>query len=223
MPKMVSAAGDFVLVQRSEVFGSTLSRVYSGPALEAHRSYERFEQTHRVSAGGEGGEGPHYGRDAAMVVAVMAALLAVATFLSHEAVKHVITGETRRADTSARLESNRVKIDVANGNAVLLRALGQGSPQERGAATEAERHEDRVVGELKPTDARLEDRVHDYAHDTDHANTQHIDYELAEVGLQVGIVLATVSIIASRRWLLVAGGAAATAGVVLLLAGLLLV
>ena len=46
-------------------------------------------------------------------------------------------------------------------------------------------------------------------------------YELAAVGLQVGIVLATVSIIARRRWLLAAGGAAATAGVVFMLVGLL--
>lgn len=190
--------------------------------MEAQRSYERFEQT-RVSTGGEGGDGLHYARDAAMVVAVMAALLAIATFLSNEAVKHVITGETHRADTSARLESNRVKIDIASGNAALLRALGQGSPQERSAAAEAGRHEGRVAAELKPADARLEDRIHDYAHDTDHANTQHLYYELAEVGLQVGIVLATVSIIARRRWLLVAGGAAATAGVALLLVGLLLV
>jgi hypothetical protein len=28
-------------------------------------------------------------------------------------VKEVVTGETHRADTSARLESNRVKIDIA--------------------------------------------------------------------------------------------------------------
>jgi hypothetical protein len=41
------------------------------------------------------------------------------------------------------------------------------------------------------------------------------------VGLQVGIVLASVSIIARRRWLLVGAGLAATAGVALLLAGLL--
>jgi len=40
-------------------------------------------------------------------------------------------------------------------------------------------------------------------------------------GLQVGIVLASVSIIARRRWLLGVGGAVASAGVVLLLAGLL--
>jgi Domain of unknown function (DUF4337) len=188
--------------------------------VEAHRSYERFEQGHQVSAG-EGDGGPHYGRNAAMVVAVMAAFLAIATFLSNEAVKEVITGETHRADTSAQLESNRVKIDLANGNAVLLRILGEGSPREHRAAAEARRHEARIVEELKPTDARLGARIHAHAHDTDHANTQHIDYELAEVGLQVGIVLASVSIIARRRWLLGVGGAAATAGVALVLVGLL--
>ena len=53
------------------------------------------------------------------------------------------------------------------------------------------------------------------------ANAQHLDYELAEVGLQVGIVLASVSIIARRRWLLACGGAMATAGVLLLAVGLL--
>ena len=78
---------------------------------------------------------PHYGRNAALVVAVMAAFLAIATFLSNEAVKHVITGETHRADASARLESNRVKIDVANGNSALLQVLGQreraGAPRRR--------------------------------------------------------------------------------------------
>jgi hypothetical protein len=37
----------------------------------------------------------------------------------------------------------------------------------------------------------------------------------------VGIVLASVSIIARRRWLLAVGGAAASAGVVLLAVGLL--
>jgi hypothetical protein len=188
--------------------------------VEAHRSYERFEQGHRVSAG-EDMAGPHHGRNAAMVVAVMAAFLAIASFLSNEAVKEVITGETHRADTSAQLESNRVKIDVASGNGMLLRILGKGSPGEHRAAAEAGRHQARVAEELRPTDARLNNRIRSYEHDTDHANTQHIDYELAEVGLQVGIVLASVSIIARRRWLLAVGGAAATAGVALLLVGLL--
>jgi len=191
--------------------------------VEAHRSYERFEQGHQVATDGEGEVGPHYGRNAAMVVAVMAAFLAIATFLSNEAVKHVITEETHRAGTSSQLESNRVKIDVAEGNATMLRVLGTGGPREHHAAAAASRHEARIVEELGPADARLEAQIHSHEHDTDHANAQHIDYELAEVGLQVGIVLASVSIIARRRWLLGAAGAAASAGVLLLLVGLLLV
>jgi Domain of unknown function (DUF4337) len=190
--------------------------------MEAHHSYERFEQGHRVASGEDSHAGPHYGRNAALVVAVMAAFLAVATFLSNEAVKHVITEETHRADTSAQLESNRVKIDVAEANATLLRVLAEGGAQERAAGAAAGVPEGRVVRELGPADARLQAQIVSHEHDTDHANTQHIEYELAEVGLQVGIVLASVSIIARRRWLLGAAGAVATAGVVLLLAGLLL-
>jgi hypothetical protein len=189
--------------------------------VEAHRSYERFEQGHQIATGGEQHAGPHHGRNAAMAVAVMAAFLAIATFLSNEAVKEVITGETHRADTSAQLESNRVKIDLAEGNSELLRILGAGSARRHRAAAGASRHEARVVQELAPADARLNAEIRAHERETDHANTQHIEYELAEVGLQVGIVLASVSIIARRRWLLGAGGAAATAGVVLLLVGLL--
>jgi hypothetical protein len=172
---------------------------------------------------GEGDVGPHHGRDAAMVVAVMAAFLAIATFLSNEAVKEVITGETHRANASALLESNRVKIDIAEGNSTMLRVLSAGSARAGHAAVATDRHEARVVEELRPADARLGAEIQAHSHDTDHANTRHIDYELAEVGLQVGIVLASVSIIARRRWLLGAAGAVASAGVVLLLVGLVLV
>jgi hypothetical protein len=184
--------------------------------LVAHRSYERFEQGHQIVNGED-----HHGRHAALAVAVMAALLAVATFLSNEAVKEVVTGETHRADVSAQLESNRVKIDIAEGDSAMLRTLAAGSPNAARAAAQARRHERRVGGELRPADARLQAEIGDREEDADHANTQHVVYELSEVGLEVGIVLASVSIIAGRRWLLGAGGAAATAGVVLLLAGLL--
>src|SRR5258707_1739977 len=74
-------------------------------AVEAHRSYERFEQGHQVAAGGEGGGGPHYGRNAAMVVALMAAFLVIPTFLSNEAVEEAITGGDPRARHHGRLEA----------------------------------------------------------------------------------------------------------------------
>jgi len=64
-----------------------------------------------------------------MFVAVLAALLAVATFLANETVKEVITGETHRADHSAQLESNRLKIEINEGNRRFWRC-GKGTPEE---------------------------------------------------------------------------------------------
>lgn len=115
--------------------------------MEAHRAYERFEKQHE--SGGVG-EHPYHARYTALAVAVMACLLAVASFLANEAVKEVITGETHRADASAQLETNRVKIDVAGGNATMLRVLGEGNPAERRAADAARAHEAHVVEELGP-------------------------------------------------------------------------
>lgn len=188
--------------------------------MEAHRSYERFEQG-REAAGEDWHADPHFARIAAIAVAVMAALLAVATFLSNEAVKEVITGETHRADASAQLESNTLRVEINEGDSDLLKVLGAGTPRERAAAAVTRGHEARVVGELRPRDAGLRHEIADHEQEVARTNTQHVDYELAAVGLEVGIVLASVSIIARRRWLLSLAAVAAGAGVLLLLVGLL--
>jgi Domain of unknown function (DUF4337) len=187
--------------------------------MTAHRSVERFENSHHK---GEL-DTPGFARQAALIVAVMAALLAVATFLSNEAVKEVITGETHRADTSSRLESNQLKIDVADGDTTMLKVLADGPHDEAAAAVAAAAHERRIETELAPADHRLvEEEHHDEEH-VDHYNDKHLLYELAEVALEVGIVLATVSIIAHRRWLLGTGAAVGVIGTVLLIAGALTV
>jgi hypothetical protein len=112
----------------------------------------------------------------------MAAFLAVATFLSNEAVKEVVTGTTPGSTTASVLENNRLKIDVAEGNSTLLRVLAAGGP-----------------------------------------TTSTFSTSWRRSAWRWGIVLASVSIIAARRWLLGAGGAVASAGVVLLLVGLVVV
>jgi hypothetical protein len=184
--------------------------------MPAHRSVERFENSHHGS--GEL-DTPGFARQAALIVAVMAAFLAVATFLSNEAVKEVITGETHRSDTSSRLESNQLKIDVAGGAATMLRVLADGPHDEAEAAVAAAAYERRIEHELAPADHRLvEEEHHDEEH-VDHYNDKHLLYELAEVALEVGIVLATVSIIAHRRWLLGTGAAVGIVGTVLLVVG----
>ena len=187
--------------------------------MAAHRSVERFENSH----GGGELDTPGFARQAALVVAVLAALLALATFLSNEAVKEVITGETHRADTSSKLESNELKIDVAEGNASLLGVLSAGTRREAQAAGAAGVHERRIEKELVPADHALTEEMHHDEEHVDHYNSKHLLFELAEVALEVGIVLSTVSIIAHRRWLLGGGVAVGIAGAVLLVAGALAV
>ncbi|HSS32263.1 MAG TPA: DUF4337 family protein [Solirubrobacterales bacterium] len=190
--------------------------------MEAHRAYERYEQGHHAGDD-DWHAGPHYARHAAFVVAVIAAFLAIATFLANEAVKEVITGETRRADASAQLESNTLKIEINKGNSTLLKVLGTGAPAEEEAAAHARAHEAKVVDELEPADARLRHEIAAHDSEVDQVNSQHLVYELAEVGLEVGIVLASVSILTRRRWLLALGAGAAAVGIALILIGLLFV
>jgi len=189
--------------------------------MEAHRSIERFESGHRVT-GGEL-DTPQFARQAALVVAILAAFLAIATFLSNEAVKEVITGETNRADTSSRLESNRLKIDVAAGAATMLKVLADGPHDEAQAAVAAIVHEQRIEKEFVPADKALVEEMHHDEQHVDHYNDKHLLYELAEVALEVGIVLSTVSIIAHRRWLLGSGIGVGLVGALLLVAGLVTV
>jgi uncharacterized protein DUF4337 len=186
--------------------------------MEAHRSYERFERSNEVAVEHH----PMHATRAAFAVAVMAAFLAVSAFLANKAVKEVITGETHRADATARLENNLLKTDVVEGNADLLRVLGVGGGAEARAAAAARRHEARVARELAPADAHLRDEISDDVHHVDDYEDRHLSFELAEVGLEVGIVVASVSILIRRRWLLGIGCAVGAAGVVALAVGLLI-
>jgi hypothetical protein len=188
--------------------------------LEAHEAVERFE---KVSEADEDAEGPggELARSAAVVVAVLAAFLAIATFLSNETVKQVITGETKAADTSAQLETNDLKTIVASSDAVLLRVVGTGNRKEAVAAAKAEELESRVQSEFQPVDRMLTAQIAADAKDRNREDERHLLYELAEVGIQVGIVLAGISILVRRRWLLRGGAALGAAGVVVLIAGVL--
>jgi len=157
---------------------------------------------------------------AAVVVAVLAAFLAIATFLSNEAVKAVITGETKAADTSARLETNNVKDLLASSDSTLLRVVGTGNPKEAVAVAKAEALETRIKAQLVPIEGALRAKIATDVDQRNRANSQHLIYEVSETALQIGIVLAGISILARRRWLLASGGLVGVAGIALLLAGL---
>lgn len=160
-------------------------------------------------------------RHAAVVVAVLAAFLAISTFLANEAIKETINGETRSAQHASLLASNETQLHQAENNTVLLRAVGAGSAKQARAAAHAEVVELRIERHLRPEDARLRKQIKVEEHDRDAANDDHFTYELSVVGLEIGIVLASISIIADRRWLLMMGAGSGVVGAALLVFALL--
>jgi hypothetical protein len=81
-----------------------------------------------------------------------------------------------------------VTIEVNEGNSGLLKVLGTGAPAEGRAAARARAHDAKIVEELEPRDARLRRESAAKGREVGRADTQHIDFELAEVGFEVGIV-----------------------------------
>jgi hypothetical protein len=181
----------------------------------AHEPFHRFERVAHDPL-------DNLSRTAALVVAVLAVFLAIAMFLSSEAIKEAITGETRVADTSAVMEANEVKTIIAESNAQILRVVAVGSPLARAASAKAEALDARIVNELKPINHKLADQIHVDQHERDHANNRHLVFELSAIGFQVGIVLAGVSIIARRRWLLGGSAIFGLAGLVVMITGLVI-
>ena len=186
--------------------------------MEAHEALERFE---KVAEGREEpGEEGTLARHAAIVVAVLAAFLAIATYLGNQATTAVITQETKAADTQAQFDANDIESLIAKSDVVLLRVVGAGNPKEATADARAMEVEDHINNKVTPTDARLTAQIATDETGRTRAEGRHKRYAVAEVALQVAIVLAGISILARRRWLLGGGVALGAAGVAFLIAGL---
>ncbi len=187
--------------------------------MEAHEALERFEKVvegHEESDGGGG----KLARTAAAVVAVLAAFLAIATYLGNQATTGLITDETKSADTQAQFDANDIKTIVAGSDAVLLRVVGTGNSKDAAAAAKAEELESRVQKEFDPTDRRLSAKITTDESNRSRAEQRHKRYAVSEIALQVAIVLAGISILARRKWLLGCGVLLGAVGVAFLIAGL---
>jgi len=156
---------------------------------------------------------------AATLVAILAAILAVATFLSNDAVKATITGETRVAEATASLEANEVKADTAGQDSLILRGIVAANPAARAAEQNYLRIERRIQDVLRPRDQRLSGVIRRARHQRDDADHDHLLYELAQVALEIGIVLGTLAIITRRRWLLAGSAFIGVIGGVIMLVG----
>jgi hypothetical protein len=188
--------------------------------MEAHEAFERFEKTQGHHGDGGEAEERDLARTAAFMVAVIAAFLAIATFLGTESNKEAIQQRTTQSDAAADIATFETQELIYNSDLVLLGPLStSGDSGVAKTATDEIKQiapaQKRIPAEKKKTDEKLKEAKKEVKH----ANDQHLLYELAAVLLQISIVLASVAIIARRRFLLYGGGALSTVGVVVLVIG----
>jgi hypothetical protein len=186
-----------------------------GTTIEAHESLERFEHIHE-----HGGGGDALSRHAALTVAIVAAFLAIATFLGNESVKEAIQGQTKVSDAHTQQSTFDTQDLVFQSDQALMSVFTNASDKGLSITAKAVNKEfDKLAKGVPGEQRRLAEVVKEDKKDVKHANDQHLLYELAEVLLQIAIVLASVAIIARRRFLLIGGRGLAAAGVVILVVG----
>jgi hypothetical protein len=183
---------------------------------ESHEALERFETAH------EHGNVSGLAKFAALTVAVVAAFLAVSTFLGNESVKEAIQGQTKVADATAQSQTFETQDEIFSSDELILTVLSGSSDQTVATASNAGlkalKPDEKQVA---PQQRKLRERVTEAKKEVKDQNSKHLLYEISEVLLQIAIVLASVSIIANKRFLLLGGQVIAVGGAAMLLVGYL--
>jgi hypothetical protein len=187
--------------------------------VEARKSLERVEA---MEGGPAHAVGP-FARRAAVVIAVLAGLLAIATLLSNEAVKGSINWQTRAALTRSLEETNEIKgyLGTSAAHELGLLAGAENSPRQADALRHAARLDDQVARTFSPRAHVLARRAAAAEATHEDEDERHFRFEVGSAVLEIGIVLASVAIITRLRWLIGGGILAGVIGVVFVAAGLL--
>lgn len=153
-------------------------------------------------------------------MAVVAAFLAIATFLGNESVKEAIQAQTRASDAHVQQSTYETQSLIFSTDETLVGLFAlSNAPQQ---AHLAQGQINKFIGaekSLGPAAAHFKEILTEKNKEVSDQNDKHLLYELAEVLLQIAIVLASVSIIAKRRFMLHGGHAVAAVGVVILVVG----
>jgi hypothetical protein len=177
---------------------------------------ERAAEEHRE-------HGSHAGRAETMVPAITAAVLAVfaalGSLLSGHAANQAILAQTKATDQWSYFQAKSTKEQIFDVGGQIVKAMTEGTAQAEQARSSVERLQsevqryDREKQEIQQTAEKLEE-------DSRHEFHKHHRYALAVSLFQVGIVMASVSILVRYRWLYGLSLIAAVAGLLFLIVGL---
>jgi hypothetical protein len=178
--------------------------------METREVLERAEEAQEAAEQQE-----DFGRRAAVVVAIMAALLAIANLAGARASTEAILDQAKASDTYNEYQANSLKRHINLDDATQLRILSSGSADQSAAEQQAASLEDAVNTKYQPAQDQLLPVAQDLERHRDEAEARHRGFQTAEAAFQIGIVLSSISIIARARWLLVGGGALGVVGLLL--------
>ncbi len=185
--------------------------------MEAREALERQHLTE------EAAEAPQrFGRHAAVLVSILAALLAIAAIAANRAMTEALLSQQKASDAWNEFQANSLKRHINEETAALLRLLATGGPREAEAEQRAAALEADATTKYRPSQDRLQQEAHALEHERDLAERRHRRFEVAEAGFQLAIVLSSIAIVAGAIALLWAGGILGLVSLLFLLNGFFL-
>jgi Domain of unknown function (DUF4337) len=178
--------------------------------VETREVLEHVEQAEEASERRE-----DFGRRAAVVVSIMAALLAVANLAGSRASTEAILDQAKATDTYNEYQANSLKRHINLDDAAQLRILAEGTSAQANALSQAQSLEQAVNDKYQPSQDQLLPVAQDLERERDIAESRHRGFQSSEAAFQLGIVLASISIVARARWLLIIGAALGGIGLLL--------
>jgi hypothetical protein len=170
-------------------------------AMEAQDALEHQHLAQEASTTPEG-----FGRHAAVLVSILAALLALAVISGNRAMTEALLSQQKASDAWNEFQANSLKRHINEDEAANLRLLAAGGPREAEAEQRAAALESDAATKYRPTQDRLQHEAEGLERERDLAERRHRRFEVAEAGFQLAIVLSSISIVARALGLLWAGG-----------------
>jgi len=186
--------------------------------MDSKEALERFEKSEEVSE-----EREQFGRRVAVLVALVAALLAIASLSGSRYAEEAILDQARASDAYNEYQANSLKLHVNEDTISTLTILSRGTPSEAAAKTAADKLAAADKDKYAPNKARLLPKAQGLVDSQEKAEARHRVLQFAEAALQLAIVLLSISIITRSLLLVFGAGAVTVGGVLLLLDGYLLV
>jgi Domain of unknown function (DUF4337) len=159
---------------------------------------EQFEQAqeHLEHAAHEHGGSTSHTR-AAIIIGIMAAVLAITEFVAKDAQTDYLTNHIAASDTWAQYQAKSVRRTILIAQADLLESMPATSdPAVKKRIADARANAERMRSEPGADGMeQLAEKAQEQEHDRDHAMNRYHMLEIASGGLQIAIVLASISVV----------------------------